>query len=238
MTPTELLLVTLIALVGTVLQGSIGFGLGVFAVPFFLLIEPALVPGPILATSVLLTIFMTHHERHAIQLADLKWAIAGRVLGIGAAMAVLARLPAERLSSLMGGLIILGVALTASGLHLRPNPASLISAGTLSGFMGTAASIGGPAIALLYQRESGARVRSTLAAYFLIGTTLSLIGLHFVDRFGMREVVLAGVLIPGSAVGYVLARRLAPILDRGYTRIAVLTVSGVMGAVVLLRQLL
>ena len=57
-------------------------------------------------------------------------------------------------------------------------------------------------------------------------------------RFGMREVVLSGALIPGSAVGYVLARRLAPILDRGHTRIVVLAVSGVMGAVIILRQLL
>lgn len=238
MTPLALLEVSLVAMAGAALQGSIGFGFGVFSVPIFLLIEPSLVPGPVLATSVLLTIVMTHRERHAIHFPDLKWAIPGRIVGIAAALAVLLTVPAAHLSTLLGSLILLAVALTASGLHLPPRPASLTLAGVLSGFMATIVSVGGPPIALLYQRESGARIRGTLSAYFVIGTSLSVIGLHFVHRFGTHEVLLAGVLVPGTALGYLVSRRIAPWLDRGYTRIAVLVVSGLMGALVVLKQAL
>jgi uncharacterized membrane protein YfcA len=233
-----LLELSLVAMTGAALQGSIGFGFGVFSVPIFLLIEPSLVPGPVLATSVLLTIVMTHREHHAIHLPDLQWAIPGRVLGIAAALAVLKTIPAAHLSTLLGSLVLLAVALTASGLHVPPRPATLTLAGVLSGFMATIVSVGGPPIALLYQRESGARIRGTLSAFFVIGTSLSLIGLHFVHRFGTPELLLAGALIPGAALGYLLSRRIAPWLDRGYTRITVLVVSGLMGALVVLRQVL
>lgn len=209
-----------------------------FSVPIFLLIDPALVPGPVLAASVALTLVMAHRERHAIQMHDLKWAIGGRVVGIAVALVVLSLIPADRLSAFLGSLILVGVAITASGLHLRPSPKTLIGAGALSGFMGTSVSVGGPAIALVYQRESGERIRGTLSAYFLIGTTLSIIGLYFVHRFGVQQLVLAGMLLPGTAVGYLLSRRIAPILDRGYTRAAVLTVSALMGVAVVAKQLL
>lgn len=238
MTLPLLLEISLVAMVGAALQGSIGFGFGVFSVPIFLLIEPSLVPGPVLATSVLLTIVMTHRERHAIHFPDLKWAIPGRILGIAAALAVLLAIPAAHLSTLLGSLILFAVALSASGLHVPPRPATLTLAGVLSGFMATTASVGGPPIALLYQRESGARIRGTLSAYFVIGTSLSVTGLHFVHRFGTRELALAGVLVPGTALGYLMSRRIARVLDRGYTRIGVLVLSGLMGALVVLKQLL
>jgi uncharacterized membrane protein YfcA len=238
LTPIALLEITLVAIGGGLLQGSIGFGLGVFAVPFFLLIEPALVPGPLLAAAFFITLVMTHHERHAIQVDDLKWALGGRLVGTVAALAVLTMVPPDRLPALMGGLTLVAVAITASGLQLRPAPTSLIGAGALSGFMSTAASIGGPAIALLYQRETGARLRATLSAFFLIGIVMSLVGLYLVHRFGRHEVLLTGMLLPGTALGYLMARRVAPVLDRGYTRLAVLVVSAATAAAVVLKELL
>lgn len=236
MTLPLLLEISLVAVVGAALQGSIGFGFGVFSVPIFLLIEPSLVPGPVLATSVLLTIVMTHRERHAIHFPDLKWAIPGRIVGIVAALVVLLTIPAAHLSTLLGSLILLAVALTASGLHVAPRPATLTLAGILSGFMATTVSVGGPPIALLYQRESGARIRGTLSAYFVIGTSLSIIGLHFVHRFGIHELMLAGALVPGAGLGFVVSHRIAQVLDRGYTRVGVLALSGLMGLLVVLKQ--
>ena len=52
---------------------------------------------------------------------------------------------------LFGGLILLGVCLSLSGLRLPPIRGVLVGAGALSGVMGTVASIGGPPMALLYQ---------------------------------------------------------------------------------------
>ena len=79
------------------------------------------------------------------------------------------------------------VLLSASGLQLLPTPRSLIGAGTLSGFMGTTSSIGGPPMALLYQGTEGIRLRGTLAVFFTIGVLISLVALTAVGRFGLRE---------------------------------------------------
>ena len=40
--------------------------------------------------------------------------------------------------------------------------------------MATAAGLGGPPVALVYQRANGLRLRGTLAAYFIVGTVMSL----------------------------------------------------------------
>ena len=238
MSPITLLAITLLAMIGAVLQGSVGFGFGVFAVPFFLLIEPDLVPGPLLATAFLLTLALTHRERRGVVTGDLKWALPGRVVGIAAALWALTIVPADHLTAFLGGVILVAVALIASGLHVKPGPGSLFGAGALSGFMSTTASSGGPAIALLYQGESGQRMRGTLSAYFMLGIVLSLIGLHFVHRFGMHELVLSALLLPGTAVGYLLSRRVARVIDRGYTRRAVLVLSAIAGAIVVVKDLL
>jgi uncharacterized membrane protein YfcA len=237
-TVAGLLEASLVAAAGAALQGTVGFGFGVFSVPFFLLIDPALVPGPVLATAFLLTLALTHRERRDVQVGDLKWALTGRVVGVGGALWVLSIVPASHLTMLLGGLILMAVALTVSGLHVKPAPTSLLGAGALSGLMSTTASAGGPAIALLYQDASGPRVRGTLSAFFMLGIVMSIVGLHFVHRFGAHELALAGVLLPGTVVGYLISRPIASVLDRGYTRPAVLTLSAIMGAIVVLKDLL
>ena len=212
--------------------------MGVLAVPVLFLINPDLVPGPSLCTMALLTLAMTHRDRHAVLFHDLKWALGGRLVGVGAALAFLSFLPAQVLGPLFGVLVLAAVALSASGLHLRPSPRTLLGAGALSGFMGTTVSIGGPPIALLYQHEDGSTVRGTLSAYFTIGVTISLVGLSLIGRFGWAQIRLVGFLLPGTVVGFLLAPRLHGLLDRGYMRGAILALSAVMGLGVIAKYLL
>jgi len=230
-------LASLVVAAGAALQGAIGFGLGVFAVPLLLLFVPALVPGPLLASSLLLTVLLAHHDRAGINWRDLLWALSGRSVGIIAAAALLATVSPRAMALWSGGLVLFAVALSASGLHVPPAPRSLLAAGMLSGVLGTAVSIGGPPIALLYQRETGARLRGTLAAFFLIGVAMSLVGLRAADRFGPAELRLAAYLVPGVLAGFLVSRRLGHLLDRGFTRPAILTISALSSVVVIVRAL-
>jgi uncharacterized membrane protein YfcA len=91
--------------------------------------------------------------------------------------------------------------------------------------MATTAGLGGPPVALVYQRETGLRLRGTLAAYFIVGTVLSLLALAWAGRFSGEEVRLSFLLIPGTVLGYFMSRPAAAYLDAGYTRTAVLAVS-------------
>jgi uncharacterized membrane protein YfcA len=231
-------LISAIVCFGALLQGTIGFGLGVFAVPLLLLFRPDLVPGPVLLSSVPLTILMTHRERAAVTWGDLKWALVGRIVGISAGAAIIAAVPPDPLAITSGGFVLLAVALSATGRRVSPVPGTLVAAGVLSGVLGTTVSIGGPPMALLYQHQSGPTIRGTLAAFFLVGVSLSLVGLHFVGRFGRTEFLAALSLLPGVLVGFWLSRHTSRWLDRGYTRTGVLVVSAVTSVLVILRRLL
>jgi hypothetical protein len=103
--------------------------------------------------------------------------------------------------------------------------------------MGTASSIGGPPMALVYQHGPGDRLRATLGAYFVAGALMSLAALAVVGRFGVTEARLGAALVPGIVLGFAASSRLKALVDRGYTRPAVLSVAFATGLGVIFRQL-
>jgi uncharacterized protein len=110
--------------------------------------------------------------------------------------------------------------------------------GALSGVMGTASSIGGPPVALLYQHHPGAVLRSTTAALFVVGTVLSAAALAVAGEVTGAQVALALALMPAIAGGLALARALHRVVDAAWLRPAVLAVAAVAGVATLLRGLL
>ncbi len=212
--------------------------MGLLASPILILLDPRFVPAPILLSTMVLVVLLTHRERHAIDLHGLRWAVAGRVAGTAAAAGVLIVVPGDRLVLLLGALILFGIAMSVSGLRFAPSRWVLVAAGILSGIMGTVASIGGPPMALVYQDAPGARIRSTMSGFFLVATIISLVALRLVGRFGMYEVRLALIMLPSLLAGYVLSRWTAGLVDRGYTRRTVLVVAGGAGVAVIVRQVL
>jgi uncharacterized membrane protein YfcA len=215
--------------VGAVLQGAVGFGFALVAAPVLFLIDPVLVPGPVIVSSLVLTLLSAHRDRHAIDYSGIGWAVAGRVPGTIVGAAILAAIPPQKMATPLGALVLLAVAMSAVGVRVEPAPRVLFAAGLLSGFMGTASSIGGPPIAMLYQHAQGDRLRGTLGAYFVIGCLMSLPALWWFGRFGWTELWLGAALIPGCVAGFLLSSRLTPFIDRGYTRTAVLAVATVAG---------
>src|SRR3546814_19579585 len=97
---------------------------------------------------------------------------------------------------------------------LPVRPSTQLVAGVVSGVTGTAAGIGGPPLALLYQHRPGSTIRSTLAAAFLVGTALSLATLAVAGEVGASQVLLGLGLAPPVMVGTVTGRRLHDRLDQ------------------------
>src|SRR6185295_16980294 len=126
----------------------------------------------------------------------------------------LSMLRTDWMALLFGGLVLVAVAMTLSGVTFRPGPKTLVFAGLISGFMGTIASIGGPPMALVYQGADGPKVRATLAAYFLVGVVMSLIGLLLVGRFNSFELKWSLLLLPGIVLGFLLSAHGARYIDR------------------------
>ncbi len=233
----DIVIVTVVTFVGSTLQGAIGFGMGLLAAPLLILLDPRLVPAPILVCTLVLTLLMSYRERRAMDVRGLRWAILGRIAGTVVAAGILAIAPADTLLLLFGVFILAAVAMSVSGLRFEPTGRALVAAGVVSGVIGTVAAAGGPPLALLYQDAPGARIRSTISGFFVIGTIVSLAALWLVGRFGGGELRLALVMLPGMLAGLALSRSIAPLVDRGYTRPAVLTVVGLTGAAIVVRQL-
>jgi uncharacterized membrane protein YfcA len=235
---SSLLLVYIITLVGSIIQGSIGFGLGPLAVPLLVLIDARFIPGPLLLSALILTSLMALREHRSIHFSGLKWAIAGRLAGSAAGAVVLLLIPREGLGFLFGAMVLLAIGISISGIHLRLNGKNIFSTGVLSGIMSTTSAIGGAPMALIYQHEKGPRIRSTLSGIFVFGTIISILSLVVIGRFGLQELLLAMALVPGILSGFFLSRHTVPVLDRGFIRPLILIVAAVMGLIVILKNLI
>jgi len=229
---------TLIIGTGAFLQGTVGFGMGLFSAPLLALIDHRFVPGPVVAASILLTLLMTRREWSDIRRADLGWSLGGRVGGIVLAVAVLDRVSTDGTDLLLGGLVLGAVVISGLGLSVQLRPRNLLGAGVVSGFMATTSSVGGPPMALLYQHEAGPSIRATLSAYFLLGGLLTLVGLALGGHLGRPEAIDAVALFPGVLIGYQASHRAMAAVSRTLLRRLILIVCAGSASVLILRQLL
>ena len=238
MSALDVVIVTVAIAVGSVLQGAAGFGANLVAVPLLVLVDPALVPGPALVSALVLNGLVAHRERAVAYLGETWWAIAGRIVGTVVGVVVLAAVAGDDIGLFVGIALLLSVAASASHWQLTPTRPVIVGAGVASGFMATTVAVGGPAIALVYQRAEGPVLRATLARYFVIGTAFSLIALRVGDQIDGRSLRLGLLLIPGTVAGFAVSHRLAAVLDKGRTRAVVLSLTFASAIVVLVDWLL
>jgi len=223
--------------IGAVLQAATGMGTGILIVPLLALIDLNLVPGPAVMASMALSLPMAWRGRRHIAYDDLKPLMAGLLGGCSVGALGLASIPAERVGIAFALVILLTVAVTSMGVRLPFNRRSLVSVGVIAGVMGASSGVGAPPIALLYQHREGPELRPTLAFVYAASSVIIVAFLAAVGRFGLVETRLALWLVPGYIVGYLIAGPLAKILDRGYSRVAVLLLSTVSALALLLRSL-
>jgi hypothetical protein len=223
--------------VGGAIQGAIGFGFALVAVPAIALVEPDAVPVTVMCMAVPMTIVMALRERSHIDVGGFATIMTGRILGIAGGVVMLAVVPDSGLSVLVGVMILLGVGLSVGGLDIRPRPWVNVGAGVLSGVMGTTSAIGGPALAVVYQNRPGPELRSTLALSYLTGIVIAVGALAAVGRVEGWHLKLALELVPALLAGLWLSFRLSSALDRGWLRPAVLAFAAASGVVIVIRGL-
>lgn len=237
MTPLETAIGILVYLIGSTIQGAIGFGANLFAVPILALVNPEYVPGPVLMINPVLTSVLTWRERGNVDGQALGWTILGRLPGIAIGVFALSLASEERLGVLFGVLLLSAVALKAGGLHLPRSRGTLLAAGGTSGFMGTTVGVGGPPVAIVLSDLPGPAFRATMSPYFLVGTTLSLAALALGGHFDLDDLVAGLWLLPGVLVGAVLSGPLRRHVDAGRTAKAVYVLSTAAAVALLVRSL-
>lgn len=210
LTPLEWLAATAAVLAGTIVQGSIGFGVALVGAPLLYLIDPGLIPAPMIVAGLGIAVLVLWRERRAVARAEIGHVLPGLVLGVAAAGPVMRVIDADTLGLLFGGLVLLVVGL----------------------------SVGRPPLALAFQDRSGTRLRGTLAACFTPSALLSLLVLYWAGHFGMRELMAGLGLVPAMVAGFWISGRTARFLDRHWLRAAVLLVSALAAVAAIVRALL
>jgi hypothetical protein len=150
---------------------------------------------------------------------------------------VVATVTTAALQGLIGAFVLLFVLASLVTPPIPVGPGTQVTAGAVSGVTGTAAGIGGPPIALLYQHHAGPEMRSTLAASFFFGTLLSITTLAVAQQVSWDQLLLGTALAPLVVAGSYAGRRFHDFLDRGWMRPAVLVFATVSAFVVIVDAL-
>jgi len=206
----EILLVNIILLIGACAQSVVGYGVSLIAAPLLFLINPAYVPVVMILNSLLLTVLMVHRDHLSLSLQEVRWQVSGAFVGIVIAGAVLHFISGEQFEIVFGLLILFAVGLSVLGWHPKINLTNCLIAGGISGFMGTCTSIGGPAIALLYQKAQPDHLRANLSAFFLFNSIVGLFVLWLAGLVSLEHFQLFLHCIPGILLGFYLARVIQP----------------------------
>lgn len=235
---TTLLIAGAVLAFGGLVQGMVGFGIALIGVPVVALLQPDLVPGPVLLVATVHTVLSVLREHEHVDWRGVGWMMVGRVPGTAIGVLVLGLLPQRAFFIVIGIGVLAFTMLSMASWRPRPTPRALTTAGLVGGAFGTAMAIGGPPVALLYQHEQGARIRSTLGAYFMIGSALSAAALAIAGHLDGNDVGSAALLAPFLVLGFLLSGPARRLVDGGRIRHAVLVFAGVSALALITRSLL
>jgi uncharacterized membrane protein YfcA len=218
------------------LQASIGFGMGMLAAPVVALVDSSLIPGTLIMLASLVTLMVVIRERTAIDVRGTGWALVGRVPGTVAGALLLAAMPERALALAIAGVVLAGVLVTSLGWAPTPRRRNLVLAGATSGVLGTATSIGGPPMALVWQRSTGAELRGTMSGFFLIGSVMSIGMLSITGAIDGNTWRWFAFLVPATVIGYALSRYANRLLNPQRQRWTAIVVSAVGAGVLVVQQ--
>ena len=237
LTPIEYAVALAVVALGTVVQGSVGFGVNLLAVPVLAVMEPDALPATLTLLALPLGTAMARRERHGVDWPGVGWFMVGRLPGTVLGALVVASVAGDTISVLAGSGVLLAVGISLMTATVRITPGSTMAAGVASGAMGTATSIGGPPLALLYQHREGAVLRATLAVTFAIGTLVSLGGQAAAGALAAWHVGLALALLPATVAGLWVSGHVSRRLDGAWLRPLVLALAAAAAVAAVIRGL-
>ncbi|MFI6595263.1 sulfite exporter TauE/SafE family protein [Nonomuraea sp. NPDC050536] len=221
--------------VGALVQGSVGFGLGLIAAPILTLLDPGVMPGAVQVANLALPLFTLAREWRRVDWRGLGFAVLGRVPGSFVGAWIVVYVSVQALGILVGAMVLIAVVLTARAPSLPRNGYSVSGAGFVSGITGTATGIGGPPMALVYQNAKGPEIRATLAMYFFLSAAQSLGILAVVGHLPGKALVTGAFLLIPMIAGFLVSGPVRRYVDGGKMRVAILVVAAI-SAIVLIGQ--
>jgi uncharacterized membrane protein YfcA len=234
------LLIASTVVAASTVQGVVGFGSNLLAVPVVALIVPSALPGAMVIPGVPMAVAMAVRERDHVDWRGSRFLLIGRVPGTALGVAVVALVSSHMLAIVIGAFVVAAVVTSVVAPHLHPGvtPLTATATGVATGLTGTAAAIDGPPLALLYQHDPAPVVRSTLATQFAIGSTFTIAGLLLAGQMHAWQLLLGLSLMPSFLIGFALSLAIRPRLAGHDLRPVVLSIAALTGVAAILRAAL
>jgi len=236
--PQTLALASLIVFLGALTQSLIGFGLAVVASPLLYIVDPQLVPGPVIAMGFTISLLTLFRERGHLEFNGLQYALLGRVPGgfIGASLLLFAPQPILGLS--IAAIVAVAVILSLYKFSLPVNKKTLFGAGVVSGVFGNIAAIGGPPMAILLSGKDASQFRAALSAFFIFSSTIAMVILAITGLLELKHLWLSLMLLPSVLLGYLVAGRLVGRVDKDKTKMATLVLCSISALVLTVKSVI
>ncbi|WP_350431814.1 sulfite exporter TauE/SafE family protein [Shewanella sp. H8] len=234
--PSTLILASVIVFLGALTQSLIGFGLAVVASPLLYIVDPELVPVPIIAMGFAISAMTLFRERNHLQFNGLQYALLGRVPGgfLGAGLLLFA--PQAILGLIIAAIVFIAVILSVYRITAPINKMSLFIAGVFSGIFGNIAAIGGPPMAILLAGKDPSKFRAALSAFFVLSSLIALAILAIVGLVETKHLWLSLMLFPSIVAGYLVSGLLINHVDKNKTRIATLVLCSISATVLVIKS--
>lgn len=223
MTPLLFFFAACAVFAGSAVYGSIGFGFAFVVIPVISVLDPTLLPPLVWLLGMPFALALLRRERKHADLASAGHILTGKLVGTPVGAWLLTLVPSGSLAVLFAGVLLLAASLTVIDRRTtRASRLTLVSVGLISGVMGTAAALGGPPLALGLRGMTPPAFRATLAACFVLGDLMSLVGLLVLGLVEWRHLYWALGLVPAMGCGYLMSSRIIRSVDARRLRIAVL----------------
>ncbi len=224
---SEWLVACAVTLVAALIQGTIGFGYAVLAVPVLSLMDPRLAPVPQILTALPLSVWAFAREWRAVDWRGAVWVLCGRVPGALLGALLLAMSTQRTLDFLIGASVLAAVTLLSTDLRLKRSPWVDGAAGMFGSLSGHVSGISGPPIALLFRDASGPVLRATLGIIFTLGILLTLGLRASTGHISVQDGWVAAALLVPMLIGMRLSRHLHGLVQGRTLRRALLTTSAI-----------
>ncbi len=236
--PTTFALASVIIFCGALTQSLIGFGLAIVASPLLYIVEPELVPAPIIIMGFFISLLTLFRERGALEFNGLQYALLGRIPGgfLGAWLLIFA--PQPILGLAISAIVAIAVILSLLKFNLTVNCKSLFFAGVLSGVFGNIAAIGGPPLAILLSGKDARQFRAALSVFFIFSSLIALFILSITGLLNIRHIWLSMLLLPSVILGYMMSGKLIGNLDKDKIRNATLILCSMSATLLAVKSLM
>lgn len=232
-TTTSLVVLVAVVLLAGAVQSSLGFGLGIVALPVLAVLAPESLPQSLILMILPSSALVVLQERRGIRWESVGWILIGRTAGTAPGLLLLVLLSPRSLQLLfsVASLVALAVMARARRGWVLSRRSQVVG-GVVSGLMGTATSLGGIPLALLYANQGSQEIRSVLATSLFLGNLVSLVGLVLAGRLSLVDVQLAvGLMTPMFVGMYLGSWMVRGIGQRGLTLLvySVVTLGSLIG---------